>query len=270
MFELCVGSTRFRVEAVDVHNTQVLAMEVVLAKVLSEATSQCHIFGWFFWFVWLVCWSVCCVTGGQWWVHLALLCRRGTWRDLLWFIPVRCLLAMRVASSPFAKLRSPIFGCSSVFFFTSLSCFWRAAASSCLFNFMRQRPVHPTLFVESYVTRSSSVHLSATSSECESAECNRASASCRSCLFYEVLWRRRIMFDSVGGVSTKWHCVSCHARRHQETRVSSSVRMMWRLNHFAGSVWVCCLKCLSVVPESFPGEEVRERNHCLFSGGLHS
>ena len=28
---------------------------------------------------------------------------------------------------------------------------------------MRQRPVHPTLFVESYVTRSSSVHLSATS-----------------------------------------------------------------------------------------------------------
>ena len=35
------------------------------------------------------------------------------------------------------------------------------------------------------------------------------------------------MFDSVGvGVSTKWHSVSCHAGRHQETRVSSSVRMM--------------------------------------------
>ena len=32
VFELCVGSTRFIVEAVDVHNTQVLAMEVVLAK----------------------------------------------------------------------------------------------------------------------------------------------------------------------------------------------------------------------------------------------
>ena len=33
VFELCVGSTRFRVEAVDVHNTQVLAMEIVLTKV---------------------------------------------------------------------------------------------------------------------------------------------------------------------------------------------------------------------------------------------
>ena len=30
------------------------------------------------------------------------------------------------------------------------------------------------------------------------------------------------------------------------------------------------MKCLSVVPGSFPGEEVRERNHCLFSGGLRS
>ena len=35
------------------------------------------------------------------------------------------------------------------------------------------------------------------------------------------------MFDGVGvGVSTKLHCVSCHAGRHSETRVSSSVRMM--------------------------------------------
>ena len=35
------------------------------------------------------------------------------------------------------------------------------------------------------------------------------------------------MFDCVGvGVSTKWNRVSCHAGRNQETRVSSSVRMM--------------------------------------------
>ena len=78
-------------------------------------------FGWCFWFVWLVCWSVCCVTGGQWWVHLALLCRRVTWGDHLWFIPVRCLLAMRVASvterSPTVKIGSRIlFGCSSDFY----------------------------------------------------------------------------------------------------------------------------------------------------------
>ena len=30
------------------------------------------------------------------------------------------------------------------------------------------------------------------------------------------------------------------------------------------------MKCLSVVPGSFPGEELQERNHCLFSGGLSS
>ena len=30
------------------------------------------------------------------------------------------------------------------------------------------------------------------------------------------------------------------------------------------------MKCLSVVPGSFPGEEVGERNHCLLSGGLRS
>ena len=48
----------------------------------------------------------------QWWVHLALLCRRVMWGYHLWFILVRCLLAMRVASvterSPIVKIRSRI------------------------------------------------------------------------------------------------------------------------------------------------------------------
>ena len=35
-------------------------MEVVLAKV---CMSQYHMFDSCFWFVWLVCWSVCCITG---------------------------------------------------------------------------------------------------------------------------------------------------------------------------------------------------------------
>ena len=56
-------------------------------------------FSWCFWFVWLVCWSVCCVTGGRWWVHLALLCRRVTWRDYLGFFSLCSLLSVGVASA---------------------------------------------------------------------------------------------------------------------------------------------------------------------------
>ena len=89
----------------------------------------------------------------------------------------------------FARCQAPFshFGCSSDF----LRAYHFSGAlpllRDCSFNLMRQRPVRPTLFVESHVTRSSSVHLSATSSGCESAKCNRAYASCRSCLFNEVL-----------------------------------------------------------------------------------
>ena len=50
VFELCVGSTRFRVEAVDVHNTQVLAMEVVLAKVFIRIYVSMS----YFWLMFLV------------------------------------------------------------------------------------------------------------------------------------------------------------------------------------------------------------------------
>ena len=67
------------------------------------------------------------------------------------------------------------------------------------------------LLSESRVAKSHLAHLSATSPECECARCNRASASCRSCLFNKVLWRRSSKLNCVGvGVSTKWNRVACH------------------------------------------------------------
>ena len=79
------------------------------------------------------------------------------------------------------------------------------------------------------------------------------------------------MFDSVGvGVSTKWHRVSCHARRHQENTCFFVSEDDVKVESFCRFGLSVCMKCLSVVPGSFPGEEVQERNHCLFSGGLRS
>ena len=219
VFELCAGSSRFRVEAVDVHNAQVLAMEVVLAKVLSEATTQCHIFGWCFWFVWLVCWSVCCVTGdvGDELISHSFV---AEWREktifglFLWGVCSQWEWQVSPNARPLSR---SVLAFWLFFRFYELIMF---LARCRFFVLVRSTPCVNDqfiqhFFVEGYVTRSSSVRLFATSSECEVAECNRASASCRSCLFNEVLWRRRSMFDGVGvGVSTKRHCVSCHARRH--------------------------------------------------------
>ena len=180
---------------------------------------------------------------------------------------------MRVASvterSPIAKIRSHILVVLQIFFWAYHVSGALPLLRVCSFNSMRQRPVHPTLFVESYVTRSSSVHLSATSFECESAKCNRVSASCCSCLFNQVLLRRRSKLKLVGvGVSTKWNRVSFHARTHQETHVSSSLRVLWSLNHFAGLARVCCLKCLCVVGCRFLGELVWERSQFCFQAAF--
>ena len=56
---------------------------------LSEATSQCHIFGWCFWFVWLVCWSVCYVIGdvGNEFIWQSCV---AEWRDEIFFVSSLC------------------------------------------------------------------------------------------------------------------------------------------------------------------------------------
>ena len=187
----------------------------------------------------------------RWWVHLALLCRRVKWGDHLWFILVRCLLAMRVASvterTPIVKLRSPILVVLQ--FFYELIMF---LARCRFFVLVRSTPCVNVQFIQHFLWRAT-------------WQDHHRFISLRRHLSVRVLSATERMLVVVRVCS-----ISCHARRHQETRVSSSVRMMWRLNRFAGLVWVCCMKCLSVVPGSFLGEEVRERNHCLFSGGLRS
>ena len=94
----------------------------------------------------------------------------------------KCHRTLDHCQAPFSH-----FGCSSDF----LRAYHVSGAlpllRACSFNSTRQRPVHPTFFVESYVTRSSLFLLSVQSSQCESGKCNRVSASCCSCLFNKVL-----------------------------------------------------------------------------------
>ena len=168
---------------------QVLAWRLFSQRSWPEAMSQYHMFDSYFWFVWLVCWSVCSV--------------------------------MSSSNTPLSQ---------------------------------------------SDVTRSSLFLLSVQSSQCGSAKCNRASASCCSCLFNQVLWRRRSKLNCVGvGVSTKWNRVSCHVGTHQETHVSSSVRVLWRLNNFAGLVWVCCAWSVCAL---LLGEMVWERSQFCFQAAF--
>ena len=252
MFELCVGSTRFGVEAVDVHNTQVLAMEVVLAKVLSEATSQCHIFGWCFWFVWLVCWSVCRVTGDvsdEFISHSFV----AEWREeinfglLVWGVCSQWEWQVWPNARPLSR--------SILAFWLFFRFLWAHHVSGALplLVLVRSTWCVKGQFIQHFLWRAT-------------WQDHHGFISLRRHLSVRVLSATERLLVVVRVCS-----ISCHARRPQETRVSSSVRMIRRLNHFAGLVWVCCMKCLSVVPVSFSWwGGSRAQSLCYFSGGLHS
>ena len=153
VFELCVGSTRFRVEAVDVHNTQVLAMEVVLAKVLTRSYVSIS----YFRFVLLIRLACLLVSVLRHWRSVMsssrTLCRRVTWGDHLWFILVRCLLAMRVASvterSPIAKISSHILVVLQIFFFELIMFLARCR----FFVFVRLIPCVKGQFIQHFLWR---------------------------------------------------------------------------------------------------------------------
>ena len=132
VFELCVGSTGFRMFTI----LRFLRWRLFPQKFFQKLRLNVIFFGWCFWFVWLVCWSVCCVTGDvsdEFISHSFV----AEWREEIIF----GLFLLGVCSqwewqvSPNARpLSSSVLAFWLFFrFFTSLSCFWRAAASSCLF-----------------------------------------------------------------------------------------------------------------------------------------